>query len=52
MSDIEQSIGTTQLGMSEREKRLEEKLGSRLLLIWLLGAVIAVQLLVILHLAK
>lgn len=38
--------------LSEREKQLQEKLGSRLLLIWLLGSVVLVQLLVIVHLAR
>lgn len=52
MNDIEQTIDAVHSGLSEREKQLQEKLGSRLLLIWLLGLVVLVQLLIIVHLAK
>jgi len=52
MNDIEQTTDALRPALSEREKQLQEKLGSRLLLIWLLGLVVLVQLLVIVHLAK
>jgi hypothetical protein len=52
MNDIEQSTDPVHLELSGREKQLQEKLGGRLLLIWLLGLVVMVQLLVIVHLAK
>ena len=37
--------------LTEREKELSEKLGSRLLLIWLLAFVAVIELLVIFHVA-
>lgn len=52
MNDIEQTTDAMHLDLSEREKQLQEKLGARLLLIWLLGLVALIQLLVIVHLAK
>ena len=48
MNDINQTIDAA----SDREKQLQEKLGGRLLLIWLLAMVAFVELLVIVHLAK
>lgn len=52
MNDIEQTTHAVHLDQSEREKQLQEKLGVRLLLIWLLGLVALIQLLVIVHLAR
>lgn len=52
MNDINQTMDVPRPETSERERQLHEKLGSRLLLIWLLGMVAAVELLMIVHLTK
>jgi len=48
---LENTIATA-APMSDREKQLAEKAGTRMLLIWLLGAIIAIQALLIAHLVK
>jgi hypothetical protein len=44
--------GPTAIVMSDRERELTEKLGSRLLLVWLVGLIAVVELLVIVHIAR
>jgi len=52
MNDTSQNTITGESPMSEREKLLAERAGLRMLLIWLLVAVIAVQSMVIVHLTR
>lgn len=52
MNDINQTLDASHPEISEREKQLEEKLGSRLLLIWLLGAIVLIELLIIVQVAR
>ncbi len=52
MNEVEQTATAGQSAIPEREIELQEKLGARLLLIWLLAMVALVELLVIVHLAK
>ncbi|MBS0238386.1 MAG: hypothetical protein JSR89_08190 [Proteobacteria bacterium] len=52
MEDIDQTLAASHSPVSKREKELEEKLGARLLLIWLLGMIASVELLVIVHVLR
>ena len=52
MNDTSQSLTNDKPEMTAREKELAERAGSRMLLIWLLAMIIAVQTMVIIHLAK
>jgi hypothetical protein len=52
MDDTEHTLATPHSAVSEREKELQEKLGVRLLLIWLLGMIASVELLVIVHVLR
>lgn len=52
MNDINETFDALRSVTSEREKQLQEKLGSRLLLIWMLAMIALIELLVIVHLAK
>lgn len=52
MTDTPQNTIASEPPMSEREKLLAERAGSRMLLIWLLVLVIAVESMVIVHLVK
>jgi len=52
MNDTPQSMTTDKPSMTAPEKELAERAGSRMLLIWLLAMIIAIQLMVIIHLAK
>lgn len=51
-NDIEQTIDAGQSAISRREQDLQEKLGARLLLIWLLAMIAMVELLVIVHVMR
>jgi uncharacterized membrane protein len=51
-NNIEHAIETSQSAISEREQALQEKLGARLLLIWLLAMIAAIELLVIVHVTR
>ncbi len=51
-NDIEQTIDAGQSAISQREQELQEKLGARLLLIWLLAMIAMVELLVIVHVMR
>lgn len=52
MNDTSQNIITSEEPMSEREKLLAERAGSRMLLISLLVLVISIESLMIVHLVK
>jgi hypothetical protein len=52
MNDISQGANNDKPAMTAREKELAERAGSRMLMIWLLAMIIAIQLMVIVHLAK
>jgi len=52
MDDSDQTLAAPYSTVSKREKELEEKLGARLLLIWLLGMIASVELLVIVHVLR
>lgn len=52
MNDTSQTTIASETPMSEREKLLAERAGSRMLLIWLLVLVIAIESMVIVHLVK
>lgn len=52
MDDSDQTLAAPHSAVSKREKELEEKLGARLLLIWLLGMIASVELLVIVHVLR
>lgn len=52
MNDTPQSVTEDKPSMTAREKELHERAGARMLLIWLLAMIIAVQTMVIVHLAK
>jgi hypothetical protein len=50
MNDISQDVGTSGVALSDREKELAERAGSRMVIIWLLVSIIAIEALVIVHL--
>lgn len=52
MNDTSQNTIASEPPMSEREKLLAERAGSRMLLIWLLVLLIGIESLVIIHLVK
>lgn len=52
MNNTPQSMTNNKASMTAREKELAERAGSRMLLIWLLAMIIAIQTMVIIHLAK
>jgi len=52
MDDIDTTTETLRPEISEREKQLIEKLGARLLVIWILGFVASLELLMIFHILK
>jgi hypothetical protein len=52
MNDASQNTITSEPPMTEREQALAERAGSRILVIWLLAAVIAVETLIIVHLVR
>ncbi len=52
MDDSDQTLAASHSAISKREKELEEKLGARLLLIWVLGLIASVELLVIVHVLR
>ena len=52
MNDTSQNTIAMESPMSEREKLLAERAGTRMLLIWLLVSVIGIEALVIAHLVK
>jgi hypothetical protein len=50
MNDTPQDASYSDVALSEREKELAERAGSRMLIIWLLVSIIAIEALVIVHL--
>lgn len=52
MDDIHSTTETSRPEISEREAQLVEKLGARLLLIWILGFVASIELLMIVHILR
>jgi hypothetical protein len=52
MDDINSTTENLRPEISEREEQLVEKLGTRLLLIWILGFVASIELLVIVHILR
>jgi hypothetical protein len=52
MNDASQDTITSEPPMTEREKALAERAGSRILVIWLLVAVIGVETLMLVHLVR
>jgi hypothetical protein len=52
MDDINSTTENLRPEISEREEQLVEKLGARLLLIWILGFVASIELLVIVHILR
>lgn len=52
MDDIDSTTEPSRPEISEREAQLMEKLGARLLLIWILGFVASIELLMIVHVLR
>lgn len=52
MNDIKSTNEPLKPEISERESQLIEKLGARLLLIWILGFVASIELLMIVHILR
>jgi hypothetical protein len=50
MNDTSQDVNYGEVAMSDRERELAERAGSRMLIIWLLISIIAIESLVIVHL--
>ena len=51
MNDTSQDVNYGDVAISDREKELAERAGFRMLLIWLLISIIAIEAMVIVHLA-
>ncbi|CAA2142716.1 hypothetical protein [Hyphomicrobium sp. ghe19] len=52
MDDINSTTEPSRPEISKREAQLMEKLGTRLLLIWILGLVASIELLMIAHILR
>lgn len=52
MSDTSQDVTPNEQQMTAREKELAERAGGRMLIIWFLGLIVAVEAMVIVHLVN
>jgi hypothetical protein len=50
MNDTPQDVTYSDVVISDREKELVERAGTRMLIIWLLASIIAIESMVIVHL--